>query len=255
MIATERRQLIMQEMNEHKVVVIVELAEKLGVTPMTIRRDLDLLEKQGLVEKSYGGAVLIESSIKEDTYLKRKQAKTPEKRRIAKAASDLVEQAMCIYLDAGTTNYELATLLVEKKYPELTIVTNDLLIAHMVSQNSNYQVIMLGGVIENANSLTCGYLAKEMIKNIHFDICYMGTQAISPSMQVMTANIDKVELKQLYLKNARVKILLADDSKFGKYKLHDICTVADFDLLISNRNFSGEENVYFHDNKVRTLEV
>ncbi|MBP7840286.1 MAG: DeoR/GlpR transcriptional regulator, partial [Acidaminococcaceae bacterium] len=160
MLATERRQRIMQEMHEHKVVVIVELAEKLGVTPMTIRRDLNLLEQQGLVEKSYGGAVLIESSIKENPYLTRKQVKNPEKRLIAQAAADLVEPSMSIYLDAGTTSYELAALLVEKEYQQLTIVTNDLLVAHMVSQNSNYQVIILGGVIENANGLTCGYLAK-----------------------------------------------------------------------------------------------
>lgn len=255
MLATERRQLIMKEMYEHKVVVIMELAEKLDVTAMTIRRDLNMLEKQGLVEKSYGGAVLIESSIKEDTYPKRKRAKTSEKRMIAKAAVELVEPAMSIYLDAGTTNYELAVLLIEKKYPELTVVTNDLLIAHAISQHSNYQVIMLGGVVENVSGLTYGYLAKEMIKNIHFDICYMGTQAISPSMHVMTVNIDKVEMKQLYLRNSQVKILLADDSKFGKYKLHDICTVGDFDLLISNRSFTEEENVYFHDKKVRTIEV
>ena len=96
MLATERRQRIMQEMHEHKVVVIVELAEKLGVTPMTIRRDLNLLEQQGLVEKSYGGAVLIESSIKENPYLTRKQVKNPEKRLIAQAAADLVEPSMSI---------------------------------------------------------------------------------------------------------------------------------------------------------------
>lgn len=255
MLATERRQRIMQEMHEHKVVVIVELAEKLGVTPMTIRRDLNLLEQQGLVEKSYGGAVLIESSIKENPYLTRKQVKNPEKRMIAQAAADLVEPAMSIYLDAGTTSYELAALLVEKGYQQLTIVTNDLLIAHMVSQNSNYQVIMLGGVIENANGLTCGYLAKEMIKNIHFDICFVGTQAINSSMNVMTANIDKVELKQLYLKNSHMKVLLADDSKFGKYKLHNICSVGEFDLLISDRKFTEQETEYFHENKVRIINV
>ena len=255
MLATERRQRIMQEMHEHKVVVIVELAEKLGVTPMTIRRDLNLLEQQGLVEKSYGGAVLIESSIKENPYLTRKQVKNPEKRMIAQAAADLVEPSMSIYLDAGTTSYELAALLVEKEYQQLTIVTNDLLIAHMVSQNSNYQVIMLGGVIENANGLTCGYLAKEMIKNIHFDICFVGTQAINTSMYVMTANIDKVELKQLYLKNSHMKVLLADDSKFGKYKLHNICSVGEFDLVISDRKFTEQEQEYFHDSKVRIINI
>lgn len=255
MIATERRQLIMQELHENKVVVIMDLAEKLGVTAMTIRRDLNLLERQGLVEKSYGGAVLIESSIREDTYLKRKSVKTSEKRRIANEALKLVEPAMSIYLDAGTTNYELAVLLVEKKYIELTIATNDLLIAHIISQYSDYQVIMLGGVVENGAGLTCGYLAKEMIKNIYFDICYMGTQSISSSMHVMTVNIDKVEMKQLYLQNSQVKILLADDSKFNKRKLHDICAVGDFDLLISDRSFTDEENLYFYDHNVRAIKV
>ncbi|HIU63544.1 MAG TPA: DeoR/GlpR transcriptional regulator, partial [Candidatus Avacidaminococcus intestinavium] len=244
MLADQRRQIILEELQRNNSVVIVDLAEKLAVTPMTIRRDLVLLEKQGIVEKTHGGAVLSESSIRERTYLKRKEVRTPEKQRIAKAAVRLVEQGMCICLDAGTTNYELALLLIERKFSELTVITNDLLIAYSLGQNSNYQVLLLGGMLENANGLTCGYFAKEMMKNMRVDICFVGTQAVSEELMVMTANIDKVELKQYYLTNARIKVLLADGSKFAKNKLHKICVLSEFDHVITDNVFSAEQSAY-----------
>ena len=255
MLANERRQIILEELQNHKTVVIVDLAERLEVTPMTIRRDLILLEKQGVVEKTYGGAVLSESSIREISYLKRKEVRTPEKHRIARAALELVDEGMCVCLDAGTTSYELALLLIEKQFSELTVVTNDLLIAYNIGQNSNYQVILLGGVIENSNGLTCGYFAKEMMKNLHVDICFVGTQAITDALEVMTANIDKVELKQCYLENSSEKILLADESKFVKNKLHKICSLTVFDQVITDKEFSDQEISYLTVNQVKVTKV
>ena len=102
MLAAERRQYILNELYKNKAVAINELAEELGVTTMTIRRDLHLLESQGLLEKSHGGAVLAESLVKEATYRNRKLAHVEEKQHIAKTALSFIESSMSVYIDAGT---------------------------------------------------------------------------------------------------------------------------------------------------------
>ena len=120
MLPVERRQFILDELYKTKAVAVNELAQQLGVTTMTIRRDLQLLEDNGLVEKSHGGAVLTESLVKEATYHNRKLVRIQEKRQIAEAALPLIESSMSIYLDAGTTNYELAELIAKKRWDGLT---------------------------------------------------------------------------------------------------------------------------------------
>lgn len=135
----------MDELYAQQVVTVQALAEKLQVAPMTIRRDLHLLEQQGLIKKSHGGAVLAESSVQEAAYHNRQQVHRKEKQQIAAAALAKVDDAMCLYLDAGTTNYELAVLISGKRWSSLTVVTNDLAIAQTLTPAQGITVILLGG--------------------------------------------------------------------------------------------------------------
>ena len=170
MLPVERRQFILDELYKNKAVAVNELAQQLGVTTMTIRRDLQLLEDNGLVEKSHGGAVLTESLIKEATYHNRKLVRIQEKRQIAEAALPLIESSMSIYLDAGTTNYELAELIAKKRWDGLTVVTNDLAIAQVLMPAAGLDVIMLGGYVDEESGSTCGALATNMVRQMHFDL-------------------------------------------------------------------------------------
>ena len=206
------------------------MAKQLNVTPMTIRRDLQLMENNGLVEKSHGGAVLTESIVKEATYTNRKLINIEAKRKIAKVAISFIESSMSILLDAGTTNYELAELMTHKKWENLTVVTNDLAIGQLLIAVEGIHVIMIGGIIDAESSSTCGLFAHNMVRQMHFDVCFLGTQAITPNWRIMTANA----LKQACLKVSDKSIILADQSKLGKHKLYDICDLGEADIFITD---------------------
>ena len=255
MLPAKRRQYIMEELYTNQNVVVADLAEQMQVTPMTIRRDIELLEQSGLLEKTHGGAVLAESSLKEVTYRQRKTVCYEEKSAIAKAAAKLVKRGMCIYLDAGTTNYALARILARQNHTLLTIVTNDLAIAQALMNVSNYKVIVLGGMVDPASESVCGIHAANMAAAFHYDICFVGTQAITPEWQVMTVNADKILLKQNYLKAASLKVLLADSTKFGKYKIYNICSALDFDMIISGKIFESTQLQALTDGGVKVVKV
>lgn len=247
MLPAERRQYILDRLYENKAIAVNDMAEQLDVTPMTIRRDLQAMEAEGLLKKSHGGAVLAESIVKEATYVNRKQAHTSEKQRIAAAALPYIESSMSIYMDAGTTSYELAKLMVHRKWRDVTVVTNDLAIGELLTPISGIHVIMIGGSIDAESVSTCGLFAVEMVRRMHFDLCFLGTQAITSTWRVMTANAEKIALKQACLAAADTSIIIADHSKMGKHKLYDIFTLTEADILITDYEASDEEKQFFQE--------
>ena len=255
MLPVERRQFILDELYKNKAVAVNELAQQLGVTTMTIRRDLQLLEDNGLVEKSHGGAVLTESLIKEATYHNRKLVRIQEKRQIAEAALPLIESSMSIYLDAGTTNYELAELIAKKRWDGLTVVTNDLAIAQVLMPAAGLDVIMLGGYVDEESGSTCGALATNMVRQMHFDLNFLGTQAVTPDWRVMTANAQKIDLKRACVEAADKTVLAADHSKFKKHKLHHIFDIWAMDVVISDYVLEPEEEKLFQEHNVTFIHV
>lgn len=255
MLPAERRQFILNELYKNKAVTVNDLAQQLDVTTMTIRRDLQHLEEGGLVEKSHGGAVLVESSVKEATYRNRKLVHIEEKRRMAAAALPLIESSMSIYLDAGTTNFELAELMAKQRWDNLTVVTNDLAIAQVLTPVMGLYVILLGGHIDVESSSTCGVLATNMVRAMHFDICFLGTQAITPDWRIMTANAEKIDVKRACLQASDKVVLLADHSKFKKHKLYYILDLWNMDVLISDYRASAEEESLFEEHQVEFIHV
>lgn len=255
MLPAERRQLILDELYKNKAVTVNDLAARLEVTAMTIRRDLQLLEDAGLIEKSHGGAVLSESLAREATYRSRKMVNIEEKRRIAQAALRYIEPAMSVYIDAGTTNYELAELIAREHWEALTVVTNDLAIAERLTPVKGVDVIMLGGHIDRESSSACGALALRLLEALHFDLAIVGTQAITPDWQIMTANADKIDLKRSAIKRADQSILLVDHSKFGRFKLYAIAPVSTLDVLISDYELPAEVERYLAEQKVTYVKV
>lgn len=255
MLPAERRQFILNELYKNRAVTVNELAQQLDVTTMTIRRDLQQLEEGGLIEKSHGGAVLIESSVKEATYRNRKLVHTDEKRRMAAAALPFIESSTSIYLDAGTTNFELAELIAKRSWDNLTVVTNDLMIAQVLADTIGVNVILLGGHIDAESDSTCGIFATNMVQTMHFDVCFFGTQAITPEWQIMTANAAKINVKRACLEASETTVLLADHSKFKKYKLYYIFDVWKIKVLISDYNLTEEEQRLFNERKVTFIHV
>ena len=255
MYVEERLELILKDLNRYGKLNVKDLSEKFKVTPMTIRRDLSILEEKGLLVKSYGGALSKESLSHDKLYSTRKKENLAIKKKIAAEALLFIKNGMTILLDAGTTNYELAKFLVESSIKDLVIITNDLKIASVLAEKQLFQIVVLGGIIENENILTCGSMAVSMLKDFEIDACFVGTQSISDKFEIRTPNIAKVELKRTYIEKSQQRFLLADSTKFEKSKLYKICDLKDFHYIITDKKIGLSEKNYIKKHKLEWLSI
>lgn len=255
MYVEERLELILKDLSRYGKLNVKDLSEKFKVTPMTIRRDLSILEEKGLLVKSYGGALSKESLSHDKLYSTRKKENLPIKKKIAAEALLFIKNGMTILLDAGTTNYELAKFLVESSIKDLVIITNDLNIACVLAEKQFFQIVMLGGIIESENILTCGSMTVSMLKDFEIDACFVGTQSISDKFEIRTPNIAKVELKRTYIEKSQQRFLLADSTKFEKSKLYKICDLKDFHYIITDKKIGLSEKNYIKKHKLEWLSI
>lgn len=238
MLPVERRTEITNYLKEHGRVVVEELAEKLNVSTMTIRRDLQILEEEGFVTRTYGGAVLKEQLIKEVPYKEKAITNIESKIKIAKYASALVEEGHTIILDSGTTNMEIAKEIADIK--NINVITNDVMIAAFLYQYENIKVYCCGGLIQKNTGTIIGSYAKDFFQDIFADIVFMGASAVDVEYGITTPSIEKAKLKQMMLKAGEKKVLVTDSSKFGKKSFAKVCSIDFLDLIITDSDLKGE---------------
>lgn len=210
-----------------------ELAEICDVAPMTIRRDLDKMESDGLITRVFGGAVIGSNIVKEIAYEEKEKASINEKISIASEASKLVSDNSIVLLDSGTTCMEIARNLIDKS--NLKVITTDILIAAYLMKFKNIEVYCTGGRVQTDIGCCIDHMAVDYISKINADICFLGASAINNSLDVSTFTMDKVLIKQAMLKASEYRILVADDTKFEKSSFAKICELTDFNLVITNK--------------------
>lgn len=239
MFKTERRNQIIKQLNKEGRVTVDSLSKKFKVTPTTIRRDLQYLDDKNMIKRTFGGAVLVSDLDQEVSHKVKSTSKMEEKIRIASSASSLVENGSIIILDSGTTNFEIAKKLIDKK--DLTIITPDVFIAGFLSSNSKFKVICTGGVVQTDVGTCMGSLAIEVLKKVRVDMSFIGTSSIDSSYHLSTPTLEKAELKQEMMRSSKYSILVTDSSKFGKDNFVKICQLKDFDLVISDKDIASKE--------------
>ena len=230
----ERQQNILKILEKDGSVSVEELAKMFSVSGMTIRRDLHILEAKNRIERFHGGAVLRD----EVQYREKEVQNIIGKKRIAEKALALLLDEKVIFLDAGTTTRELALLLKERE--ELYIVTTDLMIAGIL-QNGKAGLFFCGGEIQKSTGSSLGSLTVEQLRDFSFDIAFLGTSAINSRLELSTPTVEKVSLKRTVLQKAKKAVLLADESKFDKQAMMRICSVEEFDVLVTDKALSEKE--------------
>jgi DeoR/GlpR family transcriptional regulator of sugar metabolism len=214
----ERQLAIHALIKEKQTVKVEDLAKRLDVSRNTIRRDLNMLEKRGILRRTQGGAVLHEvQHYMKQPYEQRSRSNTIEKRVIGKFAAKFVESGTTIILDAGTTTQQIALNL--HQVENVTVATNSLEIANTLISHSNLTVILSGGILfENSRSLI-GLPAENFFSQIHADQLFLGTRGITLENGLTNPNMYETPIKQKMLEVAREVILVADHDKFGKVAL------------------------------------
>ncbi|WP_378154303.1 DeoR/GlpR family DNA-binding transcription regulator [Chungangia koreensis] len=238
MSANERKSKIVQLLEVKGKIDIVELSEELSVTPMTIRRDLDALEKQKKLIRTHGGAVLPQLLIQEQSFESKLGKAIDKKRMVAHEAVSFIEEHMTILLDSGTTNFEIAKLLKHKKH--LTVVTNDITIA-VELMNTQHEVIVLGGRLQNGVGAVYGPLTEQTLNELHVDAFFLGAHAVHPTYGVTTPSLEKAALKKAMINAANNVYLVVDSTKLDYKSFSKVCDLHSTTKLITDFHVTDEQ--------------
>ncbi|WBB60738.1 DeoR/GlpR family DNA-binding transcription regulator [Streptomyces sp. WMMC500] len=237
LLAEQRRALILDEVRRRGGVRVNELTRRLNVSDMTIRRDLDALARQGVVEKVHGGAVpLAEASTHEPGFEAKSSRETGAKEEIAHAAAQMVAPGAAIALSGGTTTFALARHLVE--VPDLTVVTNSVRVAEVfyAAQQPGTRgatVVLTGGVRTPSDSLV-GPVTDQAIRTLHFDVLFIGVHGISVQAGLSTPNLAEAETNRHLVRAARRVVVVADHTKWGTVGLSSFASLDAVDALVTD---------------------
>jgi DeoR/GlpR family transcriptional regulator of sugar metabolism len=190
-----------------------EMRHLLEVSPATVRRDLDELERKGVVRRVHGGAVSVESRLDEPHFDDKTPIAAREKHRIAQAALEFVNRGDTIYLDGGSTVLELARLL--RDNADITVVTNSLRAALELA-GAGPKLIMIGGELRRLSQTLVGPLSRCVLRELHLDKAFMGTIGLTVREGLTTTDTNEAFTKELVAGQARQVILLADSGKAGQ---------------------------------------
>ena len=211
---------------------IVDLAELFGTSAMTIRRDLEVLEGEGLARRARGGAISVQSRSFEPPILQRAAHEAEAKRRIGIAAAELVRENETVVLDVGTTVQEMARALREDLV--LTAITSSLLIATELATKPRVRTIVTGGVVRHGEMSLVGPRARATFDDLNCDAVFLGVAGLSDARGLTEYNLDDADVKRAAMTAARRKIVLADASKLGRVALVTFAPASDVDLLVTD---------------------
>lgn len=236
MIAEERQQIILSFLDEHGMVTVNDLVAQFDVSEMTIRRDLDLLERRGLLRRVHGGAVSARGRSYEPPLLTRSAQNPAAKQKIGKAAANLIRTGDSITLDIGTTTLEIARNLGTKQ--DLTIITPSFLIASELINHQGIRIILTGGILRPGELSMVGHLAERIASDFFVDKFFLGAGAVDRKAGITEFNLEDALVKRALLRSAKEVILVADSSKFNQVAftlvapisaVHHVVTDSDID--------------------------
>ncbi len=231
MLAIERREHILSFLRQHEYANVETLAENLEVSSMTIRRDLNKLEEQGLVRRTHGGAT-IGQFINTQPHTEERRNQSPlEKVAIAQYAASLVKDGHSILLDAGTTCMDIACQLTDRN---IRVVTTDLAQAQFLCRYKNIEVHIPGGQVDDRTQSCLGGRVTDFLDCIHVDMAFIGCTSWDLRRGLTTPSERRCALKRKMAERADSCILVADSEKYGRYSFHKIGDLKDYDLIITD---------------------
>jgi DeoR family fructose operon transcriptional repressor len=230
--AEERKERILELLEENSKILVPELSEMFEVSQVTIRGYLRDLEHDGKLRRTHGGAIPVGKSGDEQDSSHKAVANIAEKQRIAQAAAAMIEDGDVVALDTGTTTLELARALSPKK--RLTVVTNDLKIASFMEDSSDAIIMLIGGTIRRGFHCTTGPMSIAAFKDINADTVFVAANGFSLEHGFSTPNADHAEMKKVLMGMASRCIMLMDSSKIGKVSFISFASLRDIDKLITD---------------------
>lgn len=251
MLAVERRNLILEKLQDEKKVVVSELSILFDVSEETIRRDLDRLDKEGLAVKSYGGAVLNENASLDMPFNVRKKRNMKGKKLIGDLVSSLVQEGEHIIVDPSTTAVAIVKALKSRKH--LTVITNSIEVLIELSDVSGWDIISTGGTLRENYLALVGPKATDVINSFHADKVILSCKGLDMEKGLTDGNEMFSQVKQTMLKSAKQRILAIDQTKFDKVAFSKICELDGIDMVVTDIRPSDEWMQYFEEKGIECL--
>jgi DeoR family transcriptional regulator, aga operon transcriptional repressor len=249
----ERRQHILSLVQNHGRVLVGELSRNLGISQITIRKDLEYLQAKGLVQRTHGGALRIQSSALFDPTLQEKQKQHfQEKQRIAIAAARMVEEGQCVMLDSGTTTTAISHEL--RRFSQLTVITNAMNIAAELA-TTNLEVILIGGILRKNSFSLVGPLAEDVLKEMHADILFLGVDGFDPEAGLTTPNFLESRVNRAMVRAARRVVAVCDSTKFNRRSLSRIVAPDSIHSVITDRGIDRATEAALRSQNIELIVV
>lgn len=253
MIAAERHDYILKQLQTKNVVKVNELAKKFQTTDMTVRRDLALLEKQGLLTRSYGGAVMNGKVGTESNFHSKQYDYSEIKSQLSIKAASLITDGDSIGIDIGTTAFEISKHLKGKK--DINVITASLPVVVELSNDPDIKVICTGGELSQKDLSFTGHHAISTVQEYVLDKIFVGVAGISFERGYTLYNIQDALVKREFIKCARELIIVANSNKLGVEKYAFLCKIEMATKIITDSGISDEDRVRLENYGIEVIVV
>ncbi len=249
----ERQEIILDILEKNGKAGIPEFAQALAVSEITVRRDLERLEMQGLLQRTRGGALYREPTFFELFFEKRMKEMEVEKHRIGEAAARMVQRGDVVLLDTGTTTLQIAREL--KSVSAITIITNSIYILAELRFAKDINLILLGGNYRTGDYALSGPLTEKNLETFRAKYAFLGTDGITIENGVTTNDLYTAEVTKLMMAHAESPVLVADHTKIGRIGAIRYAEVLDFRLLITDKGIGSTEQASLQEKGIHITAV
>lgn len=251
MLALERRREILARLENKGKVIVSELAKDFDVTEETIRRDLEKLDKEGLVSKTYGGAVSKHDAALDLPYKVRVSVNVAEKQKISDTVAEMVKDGDRIMLDASSTAIYVVRKLKSKK--NLTVITNSVEILLELADKPDFNVLSTGGSLRQGSLSLTGSSAEKMIRSYHVDLAICSCKGIDTELGITDSNEKDCLIKQAMYDSAERRMLVIDNGKFDKKSFVKVGELASVDTIVTDKCPSDKWVEHCHSEGVNLI--
>lgn len=251
MMAVERREEILRILKEKRAVSVEELAGRLFIGPATIRRDLDTLQRQRLLRRTHGGAVLLEGLDAEIPLTVREGERSQEKQRIGQLAAALVRDGDSVILDSSSTTYSMIPHL--KARENLMCITNGAKTAPALGALPHARIYCTGGRLRENSLSFVGEQARRAIGDYHVETLFFSCRGITREHGAMDSSDEEAELRRAMIAISRRVVLLCDGSKFDQTAFYHVCGLEELDCIVTDRQPDGQWMDFLHERGVQVI--
>ena len=249
----ERRKYILDQLKIKSSISVSELSEAFSLSEVSVRKLLANMEQEGVLKRTWGGAVSRYGSLREFSHQENEVRHREEKKAIAAAAYDCIQDGEAVFLDSGTTTFELARMIVEGPKRNIMPCTNNIFVAMELAKAADIHSIIIGGELRT-NIYSCvGYLAEQVLGNLFFDKGFISANHFTVERGFSTPTLGEAELKRKILTISKEKIMLLDYTKFGDDSMVLIASPENVDILITDWHAPEELTSGFGDTGVKTI--